>query len=1072
MKNHLKKLHLLIFFLISGISFLFAQNKTIQGKVIADDQEPLIGVTVSEKNNTINATMTDMDGGFSIQVSENSVLVFSYMGYKTKEVAVGKQTFLNVTMNEDTQMLDEVVAIGYGTVKKSDLTGAVSSIKGQAITNTPSASVDGALQGRIPGVFANKKSGKPGETSDIKIRGIGSFRGSGPLWVIDGVQQSNISAEFNMNDVESIEVLRDGSAAAIYGASAANGVVLVTTKKGKKGDAKVNFNAYVGFNNPANLPDMLSSRQLKELRIEDFNGSGRMTEAEILAFPSQYTTKDIRGYALDFEPTNADYNWKDILFSQGVTQNYDLSFSKGTDDYNYYASFNYYDEQGTYMETCFKRYSFRLNSEVKLNSWLSFGENIQMTYTDDKLTADDNYLNNYMRTLPFMMPYDDTNQPGGYGYFPKTYADGTPIIDPATGQQADIKSMLAAYDGSNILADEYTTDRRNNNFNINGNVYLKIQPMQDLSITAAMYGGVGMASSRSEKGEYWYHSGKSRLYPSMNQDLTRSYGINGNLVANYNKTFDKIHALTVMLGTEGGKSYGTSLRASATNMLGDVYQISLADAEDRTIQDSYSNAASLSFFGRVNYTFKDKYIFMAMLRRDGYDRFGPNNRWGNFPSFSGAWRISDEKFIQDNESLTWLTNLKLRASWGVLGNSGIPQGLYTASYITPYANYAYGSTDQTTGYQTSATGVRLNRVPNHDIKWEKIATTNVGLDMSVLNNSLSFSFDWYIKNTSNALFDTSLPGVAGMGKSSEKVIYTLNVGKIKNTGCDFDVTYVNRIGKDFNYSINTNLGFFRNKVLATNEENEIMIAGTVTGGTVSYTQPGLPMGTFFGYKTIGVFQTQEEVDEYNRKAKENNWQYYQKAKTGAGDLIFADINGDGHIDSEDITNIGSPWPDFTYGINIGCNYKWFDFSVFFQGVQGNEIYNDFRTKTHTFNLDYNSTTHILNRWTEAGSTNKNFRLSSDDPNQNEGTISTWFIEDGSYLRMKNIQLGFTLPKAWSKKILMSNCRFYVSAQNLLTFTKYEGFDPEFATSSNTAYGIDTGYYPQGKTVLCGVQVEF
>lgn len=1062
-----KNVFIALIFLFCGVIQAGAQGLTIKGIVTSSsDQEPLIGVTVMEKG-TNNGTATDIDGAFSLKTaSSKATLTFNYVGYKIQSITVdGKQDFLRVELDEDSKMLDEVVAIGYGTVKKSDLTGAVSSVKGKDITNTASAGIDVALQGKVPGVFISKKSGKPGETADIKIRGVGSFNSSGPLWVIDGVQQS-AGVEFNMNDAESVEVLRDASAAAIYGAAAANGVIIVTTKRGKKGDAKINFNAYVGFNNPANLPDMLNTRQLKELRIEDYNGMGRMTEEEMLAFPSQYTTKDIRAYGLDFEPTNVDYGWKDILFGQGITQNYDLSFTKGTEDYNYYASFNYYDEEGTYMETNFKRYSFRLNSDVKLNNWLSFGENMQMTYTKNKLTADENYLNNYMRTLPFMMPYDETNQPGGFGYFPKTYADGT-VISP------DVKTMLAAYDGSNILADEYTTDRTNNNFNVNGSVFVKIQPIKEFSVTATVYGGVGMGSSRIERGVYSYYvPNKQRLSPSMAQDLTRSYGINGNVVANYNKTFAKKHSVTAMIGTEGGKSKGTGLRATATNMLGGVNQIWLADPEDRTISDNYSNSASLSYFGRVNYSFMDKYLFMAMMRRDGYDRFGPDNRWGTFPSFSGAWRISDEKFIKDNHSFDWLSNLKLRASWGVLGNVGIPSGLYTANYITAYSNYAYGSTDLSTGYQNSATGGRLDRIPNHKIKWEEIATTDVGLDLAVLNNTLLFSFDWYIKNTTDAIFKTSLPGMAGLGKSGEDVPYYLNVGKIRNVGCDFDLTYRNGIGRDFNYSVNANLGFFKNKVMATDESNTVFITGNVTGGKVAYTQVGLPMSTFFGYKTQGVFQTQEQVDEYNRKAQENGWSNYQQAGTGPGDLIFTDVNGDGHIDSKDITDIGNPWPDFTYGINLSCNYKWFDFSVFFQGVQGNEIYNDFRTRTHTFNLDYNSTTYILNRWTGPGSTNENFKLGDYDPNQNEGTISTWFVEDGSYLRMKNIQFGVTLPKEWTKKALISNCRLYVSGQNLLTFTNYEGFDPEFATNSNQAYGIDTGYYPQGKTILCGVQIEF
>jgi TonB-linked SusC/RagA family outer membrane protein len=1081
----MKKYLLLIFIFLSGfIKVMQAQTVPVKGIVTTSDGEPLIGVSISVKDpdeNTTAGTVTDIDGLFSIEAASGFVLEFRYVGFQTRTLVVGNQTDLTVVMTEDSEVLEELVVIGYGTVRKSDLTGAVTSVKAEELRNVASAGIESALQGKIPGVFINKKSGKPGATADIKIRGVGSFNGSGPLWIIDGVQQDP-KTEFNLNDAESVEILRDGSAAAIYGAAAANGVIIVTTKRGKN-DAKMAFNAYVGFTNPTNLPQMLNTRQLKELRIEDFNGQGKMTEAEILAFPTAYTAKDIRAYGLDFDYTNDDYNWRDILFSQGVTQNYDLSFSKGTDDYNYYASFNYFDEEGMYVDTKFQRYSFRLNSDIKVNKWLTFGESLQTTYTRNNPEANSNFLNNYMRTLPFMMPYDENNLPGGYGYFPNRDENGDPLIFPTLEnpdkfpeEYTDIKNMLAVYDGSNVLADELTTHRIESNFNITGNLYAKIQPVKTFSITTRLTGGFGAGNTHSEIGKFWYYNTKNRLYSQVVQNLSQTYSLGHQIVANYHETLGYDHDLTLMLGTEGRRSQGTTLNASASNMLGDLYYIYLAEQAFRQIGDSYSNNASLSYFGRINYAYKDRYLLMALMRRDGYDRFSPKHRWGNFPSFSGAWKIAEEPFIRENAAFNWLTSLKLRASWGILGNSGIPQFLYTSNYVTDSANYAWGPNSD--GDQTSAQGVRQDHLPNQDIKWEEIATTNIGLDIGLWSNTLLFSFDWYIKNTTDALFESSLPGMAGLGKNAANNInYTLNVGEIRNTGCDFELTYRNKIGNDFNYSLSTNLGFVKNEVLATDQDNTVLISGAVTGGNVAYTQKGLPMSTFFGYQTEGVFQTQEQVDAYNRKALENGWTTYQETGTAPGDLIFKDISGangvpDGRIDSYDITNIGDPWPDFTYGLTLSANYKWFDFSLMLQGVRGNELYNDFRVKTHTFTLDYNTSAYALNRWTEAGSTNRNFRLSATDPNHNEGRISSWFVEDGSYLRLKNIQLGVTLPKAWTNPVRIANCRFYVSAQNLLTFTKYEGFDPEFSTDSNKAYGIDTGYYPQGKTVLCGVQVDF
>ncbi|MDR0546523.1 MAG: SusC/RagA family TonB-linked outer membrane protein, partial [Dysgonamonadaceae bacterium] len=769
--------HFLSFIFLFFLTVEGLQAQTVSGTITSASDEALIGVSVSvkDKDGKVTAgTVSDLDGKFSVSASPDSQLEFSYIGFKTQNIKVGNQTGFNIVMKEDSETLEELVVIGYGVVKKSDLTGAVSSIKADELKNTATAGIESALQGKIPGVFINKKSGKPGETADVKIRGVGSFEGTGPLWIIDGVQQDP-KAEFNMNDAESVEILRDGSAAAIYGAAAANGVILVTTKRGKNA-AKMSFNSYIGITNPTNLPEMLNSRQIKTLRLEDFNGKGAMTEAEMLAFPSTYN-KDIRAYALDFDLTNRDYDWRNQIFSQGITQNYDLSFSKGNDDFNYYASFNYYDEKGVYIDTDFKRYSFRLNSDIKINKWLSFGESMQMTYTERNPESNNQYLNNYMRTLPFMMPYDENNQPGGFGYFPtvnpETGMEGWPTREHPEyypNEFTTIKNMLNLYDGSNLLADELTANRKDNNFNVAGNVYAKLTPFKDLVITATLTGGVAASSDHGEIGQFQYYKkdqvSKARLYSQVIQNLSRTHSLGYQTVANYHKNFNNLHDLTVMLGSEGKKYYGITLNGSATNMLADIYAISRATQQYQLVGDSYSNGASMSFFGRINYAYADKYLLMALVRRDGYDRFSPKNRWGNFPSFSGAWKIGDESFIHDNERFDWLSGLKLRASWGLLGNSGIPQFLYLPTYVDDNANYAWGPSSGAYGEQQYAQGIRLEKLPNEYIKWEEISTTDVGLDAGLFKNALLFSFDWYIKNTSDALFKTSLPGMAGLGKNA------------------------------------------------------------------------------------------------------------------------------------------------------------------------------------------------------------------------------------------------------------------------------------------------------------------
>jgi len=1052
------KKHKLITFLIMqcvliGTTQLIAQeNNTIKGTVVSNTQEPLIGVSLIEPG-TNNRAITDLDGNFSIKVDKfPTSLTFKYIGFESKTINIksGEKPF-QVVLSETVKNLDEVVVVGYGTVKKSDLTGAVSSIKASELKNTPSASIDVALQGKVAGVFISKKSGSPGTTADVKIRGIGSFNAAGPLWVIDGVQQSP-GTEFNMNDAESIEILKDASAAAIYGAAAANGVIIVTTKRGKKGETKVNLNSYYGISSPTNLLTPLNSNQLKRLRIEDMNGQGAMTDEQIRNYP---LPSNAIAYGIDYAPTNADYNWKNLLFSNGETTNHDISFTKGEENYNFYLSLGYYDEKGTYIDTDFKRYSARLNSDVKLFKWLTAGQNLQFTYTTTNPVADPRYINNYLRVLPFLMPYDSTNQPGGFGYFPKTDADGNSV---------DIKSLLAGYDGGNPLADELTHKEKQEKYNVNGSFFLKLQPCKQFNILATFSGGFGSGLNHIEDYRFFYHTTKQRNYTDMTENVNFGYGWTTSLVANYNQKFGD-HAVTAMFGLESSYGWGKGLTGTAKNMIGDIYNLNLTTAANQTVGASYSNNATQSYFGRLNYNFKDKYLFTAVMRRDASDRFSSKYRWGTFPSFSAAWKINEEDFIRN---LKWLANLKLRSSWGILGNSGISQFLYTTTYANWFSNYAYGIT------QANVDGVRIQTLPNADIKWEQITTADLGLDVGLFKNALTFSIDVYNKMTTDALFNTSLPKMTGLAyQTQSEPSYIMNVGKISNTGADFEISFKNNIGNDLKYTVSANLGTFKNIVLKTNDNNDVLISGSVLGGNpVCYTKVGLPMSTYFGYKMIGVFQSQAEVDKYNQIAVSKGYSSYQAAGTSAGDLIFEDVNNDGHIDSKDITNIGNPWPDFTYGFNVGLNYKLFDFSVFFQGVQGGSIFNDYKSKANTLYLDYNTTTLALNRWTGENSTNENFRMSLSDPNGNESKVSSWYIEDASYLRLKNIQLGYTLPLSLTKKAYISRCRLYISAQNILTFTKYDGMDPEFSTSSNTAANIDSGNYPQNKTFQCGLQLEF
>lgn len=1029
-----------------------AQTNFVEGTVTDADGEPLIGALVIPSEPKGAGATTDIDGHYRVAVVPDGRITVNYVGCKPQTIDVNSRTTINVTLESNTADLDEVVVIGYGTVKKSDLTGAVSSLKGEALSNTPTAGIENALQGKVAGVLVTSSSGQPGSTADIKIRGIGSFNSSGPLWVIDGVQQSP-GVNFNMNDAASIEVLKDASAAAIYGAAAANGVIIVTTKKGVEGQTKVNFNAYFGWQRPTNMIKPLNSGQLKRLRIEDFNGKGGMTEEQMRAYPLE---DNQIGYGLDYELTNADYDWDKILFGTGFTQNYDISLSKANDKFNFYTSANYFKEKGTYIDTSFERFAMRINTEVKLFPWMTIGEKAQFTTTTKNPYADSRYLNNFLRTMPFTMPYDETNQPGGYGYFPK---------HDAQGNEVDVKSVLAGYDGGNPLADELSHKERNKSYNLDGSVFLKIEPIKEFNVLATLSGGFGSGYTNIENYKYKYHTLKKQEYSSMSERLSLSRGWTANVVGNYHQQFGR-HEVTAMLGFELSKGWGRNLNADAKNMFGDLYILWLASKADRDITAGYSNNSTASYFGRLNYDFDNRYLFTAVFRRDGSDRFSPKLRWGTFPSFSAAWRISNEAFMKD---IHWLNQLKLRASWGKLGNSGIPQFLYTSTYNTYTGNYAYGSGP----VQNAVTGVLLDRMPNTNIKWEEIETTDIGIDVAVLNNTLTFTADWYIKTTNDALFNTTLPDMSGLGiKTNATPAYIMNVGKIRNIGCDFEATYRNHAGRDFNYDVAANISFFKNKVLATNEKNEVLISGSVLSGTnISYTQTGLPMGTFFGYDVEGVFQTQDEVNSYNAAAQAKGHNYYQEPGTAPGDLRYRDVNGDGKIDSNDITDIGNPWPDFTYGLTFNCSWRFIDFSISFQGRSGGKIFNEYRRATHTLYLDYNTTEYALDRWTGPGSTNENFRMDMTDPNGNETKPSSWFTESASYLRLKSMQIGFTIPQKWTRKARINRVRIYGGAQNLWTITGYEGFDPEFTGGTNTAWGIDRGYYPQNRTFQCGIQIE-
>ncbi|MFD2934259.1 TonB-dependent receptor [Spirosoma flavum] len=1011
-------------------------DRAVSGSVSDEAGAGLPGVSVVVKG-TQRGTTTDANGQYRINLlTGDAVLVYSFVGYLSQEVTVGDRSELNVKLATDTKNLNEVVVVGYGTQKRSDLTGSISSVKSEDVRNLPVRSVNEALQGRAAGVQVTRNDGAPGSSSDIVIRGVGSIGGMSPLYIVDGIRMS-AGNNFNLQDVESIEILKDASAAAIYGAQAAGGVVLVTTKRGTTMDKmKINFNAYYGVRQPRNLYKMLNTADYITAKKAFGVSTGGWGDPSTLP----------------------DNDWVKDLYQNGSDQSYSLSLSGATAKTNYYLSANYQREGGTMIDNSFERYGIRSNADFKINKKLKVGETLYAWKTSNNPTVTTTFP---FRSAPVVPVYDASNPYGGWA---KT---GT------------------FFTGSNLVGQEYQNHIKNEQYALEGNMYVDWEILKGLNLRSTV--GASIYSTKNYKFTEAYDYGTVANHNAyLNRENDNQRNFTANFVLTYAKTIDQ-HEFKVLAGYEAYQSDLSSLVASAQSFPYVTYNLGLTSNPSSYVASGgeFPQTRLLSQFGRINYTYANKYLLTATVRRDGSDRFGPANKFGVFPSASVGWKLNEETFIRDN--LTYVSNLKLRASYGKLGStSNIPQYTYQNSFGGTGGTTSMGLPDgsRSKGYALTA------QLANQDIKWESVNQADIGLDIGLMNNRLNITVDWYSRQTNGMIYQVPAPLSTGFGSTS---VYT-NIGQMSNKGLELAIDYRGKAGQ-FTYGISGNASFNANlvKKLDGNNNNPINdgTAGDYLESTVSRTQAGQPLGQFYGYKTDGIFQSNAEVTALNQKAQEaaaaaggsTAGVYYQAAATGAGDLKFQDLNGDGKITTADKTFIGNPWPKMTYGITLNMAWKGLDFSALFQGITGVDVFNGNKYYTPIFVGDYNTTREIFNTsyFNGNGLTNLPRVGYTDasgnyvrDPNANYTRISDYAVESGAFLKLRNVQVGYTLPASLMKQWKMSGIRVYVQGQNLLTFTKYSGLDPEvLGRNGTTARGVDTIYsYPRTTLVSMGVDVTF
>ena len=1048
---------------------MLAQNITVTGQVVDVTSEPIIGASVVVKGTT-NGTITDFDGNFTLSVQKGETLHISYIGYVAQDVKVMGNQPVKVVMAEDTETLDEVVVVGT-SMKKSDLTGAVASVSSKVLEEKPVTNVNQALQGRVAGVFISQPT-RPTDDASIKIRGINTINGStDPIYVIDGMVMDNSFSGFNavnLNDVASIEVLKDASATALYGSRGSNGVVVITTKKGKKGEGKVSYDGWIGFQTYANTPKTMNTRQLFELRKEAYTNGYMQTNPD--GDVNAYVNDVIMGsntvfadYEFDAYDNNKNYDWLDAVSRTGVQHNHVVSLSNGNDKGSYYISFGYTDNKGVIEKSEQEKYTGRINADQQIKSWLKVGTNTTFTRTENTL-VDDGVMNRARCANPMLEISDEIETLNWQGIFDQNN------FNPLRSLKVDNDLVYNRLLSSN---------------------YININPIEGLNLRSTFSIDYAQKQQNKYTPNDIYESERYGTQGEAKDDRdTRTVWQWDNSLS-YEVSFGK-HKLNAMVGTSATRTTYNYINATATgfgtNLFGYHSLGSGYKKDQRGLSTAWSEQTLLSYIARVNYNYAGKYLLTATARYDGSSKFAKGNQWGYFPSASAAWRISEESFIKDNTD--FFQNLKLRIGYGTSGNNNIDNNMYATDYGS--GHYGYNGQDFITLVPGSTLG-------NKNLKWEKTTTTNVGLDMSIFNNRLNLTVDWYNNKSSNLLIKNSIPTSTGYSYQYQ------NIGSIQNRGVEIVLNSTNIRTKDFTWTMDFNIAFNRSKVLEIYGDSETNYFIQDYESRMGFKiEEGKPLGQFYGLIYDGIYTTDDFIQNEDGTYTLRDGVAYLKGSNREnvkpGDVKYKAIAGETDDDgnpvwsTNDRTVIGDASPDFTGGWNNTFTYKGFDLNVFMYFSVGNDVFN---MSTQRFVGPYlanqNTISKMANRFTlidpATGKESTNLaRLAELNPNQYSKDImwnissnnktaisdySSYYIEDGSYLRLSTITLGYTLPKSIVQRAKISNARIYCTLNNIYTFTNYTGYDPEVsATSSALTPGVDNSSYPRSKSWVIGVNLTF
>lgn len=1047
MKTFIRQTLLLFGLLIGSSGWLMAQDRTVTGTVVGEKGDTVPGTSVLVKGTTIGTT-TDVKGEFSVKVPASATtLVFSSVGMMAQEVVIGNRSQLSIVLKDDTKALDEVVVVGYGTQQRKDITGAISSVTAEQIEKVPVTTINQALQGRSPGVQVTNNDGSPGGGVSVQIRGTGTFGDNSPLYVVDGYPISGGISTLNPNDIASMEILKDASATAIYGNRASNGVVIITTKRGKQGGIQVSFDAYGSLQAIPKLYDVLNA--------QDF-----------ATFASDIASKEAYPVLPEWSnPANLrNIDWQKEVYQTGYRQNYNLALRGGSDKVQTALSLGFFDQTGTVKFSKFRRYNGSLNVDYAPAKWLKAAASVKYTRTGGFVGFGTgiNGLGTLTKQIPTMTGNPLTDQVkdenGNYGYYTKNNS-------VVTGS-------------SNVIADQETTDRQQASNYLLTTTSLEITPLEGLRLKT------NFGFNSSDNSGYYFTPTNNRVSPanlpyySQNANNTFEY-LWENTVA-YTRVFGA-HSIDFVGGVSAQENMYRQIGATGTGQLSDELRNigSLQTIVPYGNQQSWSLASQ---FGRLTYKLLDRYVLTGTVRRDGSSRFGPGEKYGVFPSVSAAWRIKDEAFMANVGAIS---DLKLRASWGQTGNQNIGLFQYQGNYGSgpnkiDNRGYVFGRD------KTYYDGLVLNGLPNPKLTWETQTQTDFGVDASFMNGQINFTADYYVRTSGGFLLNVNVPSQTGFSSA------TRNVGSIRNSGLELDLEY-RESSKPFKWGINANMTTVSNKIISfadgLNSVGNFSDLGFPNYGgnlwtTFSQSQVGGQVGAFYGFKSAGIFQTKEEVDVLNAAASaapgNAKGTFYQASSTTAGDRKFVDVNGDGKVTDADRVIIGSPIPKFFGGLNFDGSYKQFDFSLFWYASVGNQILNYAKRNLQSLatnggiGVENVSEDFYQNRWTPENPSNTYARAVRDDKNGNT-RVSDYYVEDGSYLRLRNLQIGYTLPTDLVRNLTLSRVRFYISGQNLLTLTKYSGLDPEIGQvggAGATVTGVDVGNYPTSRFYTLGVNVQF